>query len=90
MVIPRSAPTNGAANDSTIVPITITITIAITIALVRQNSTTLAWSEDDTVALRYKLTLPSNALKPSRHLPDFGRAGGSAKVSPRPAEMRAE
>jgi hypothetical protein len=86
MVIPRSAPTNGAANDSTIVP----ITIAITIALVRQNSTTLAWSEDDTVALRYKLTLPSNALKPSRHLPDFGRAGGSAKVSPRPAEMRAE
>ncbi|MCW2491845.1 MAG: hypothetical protein JWN47_1209 [Frankiales bacterium] len=82
MVIARSAPTNGAANDSTIVPITI--------ALVRQNSTTLAWSEDDTVALRYKLTLPSNALKPSRHLPDFGRAGGSAKVSPRPAEMRAE
>jgi hypothetical protein len=56
----------------------------------RQHSTTLAWSEDDTVALPYKLTLPGNALKPSRHLPDFSRAGGSAKVSPRPAEMRAE
>jgi hypothetical protein len=48
MVIPRSALTSGAANDNSIVPITI--------ALVRQNPTTSAWSEDDTITLRYKLT----------------------------------
>lgn len=48
MVIPRSALTSGAANDNSIVPITI--------ALVRQNPSTLAWSEDDTITLRYKLT----------------------------------
>lgn len=48
MVIPRSALTSGAANDNAIVPITI--------ALVRQDPSTLAWSEDDTITLRYKLT----------------------------------
>ena len=53
MVIPRSALTSGAANDNSIVPITI--------ALVRQDPTTLAWSEDDTLTLRYKLTPPSTA-----------------------------
>ncbi|MGI8664613.1 MAG: hypothetical protein ACR2N4_01030 [Jatrophihabitans sp.] len=51
MVIPRSSLTSGAANDNSIVPITI--------ALVRQNPSTLAWSEDDTITLRYKLTPPS-------------------------------
>ncbi len=51
LVIRRSALTSGAANDNAIVPITI--------ALVRQNPTTSAWSEDDTIALRYKLTPPS-------------------------------
>ena len=51
MVIPRSALTSGAANDNAIVPITI--------ALVRQNPTTGAWSEDDQITLRYKL-LPTN------------------------------
>lgn len=51
MVIPRSALTSGAANDNSIVPITI--------ALVRQDPSTLAWSEDDTITLRYKLTPPS-------------------------------
>lgn len=51
MVIPRSALTSGIANDNSIVPITI--------ALVRQNPSTLAWNEDDTITLRYKLTPPS-------------------------------
>jgi GH15 family glucan-1,4-alpha-glucosidase len=51
MVIPRSSLTSGAANDNSIVPITI--------ALVRQDPSTLAWSEDDTMTLRYKLTPPS-------------------------------
>lgn len=51
MVIPRSAVASGAANDNAIVPITI--------ALVRQNPSTLAWNEDDTVTLRYKITPPS-------------------------------
>ena len=53
MVIPRSSLTSGAANDNSIVPITI--------ALVRQNPTTLTWADDDTIALRYKLTPPSTA-----------------------------
>jgi len=53
VAIPRSALTSGAANDNAIVPITI--------ALVRQNPSTLAWSEDDTITLRYKLTPPSTA-----------------------------
>lgn len=48
MVIPRSSLTSGSANDNAIVPLTI--------ALVRQNPTTSAWSEDDTITLRYKLT----------------------------------
>lgn len=48
MVIPRSALTSGASNDNSIVPITI--------ALVRQDPTTSAWNEDDTLTLRYKLT----------------------------------
>lgn len=48
MVIPRSSLTSSTASDNSIVPITI--------ALVRQNPTTLAWSEDDTITLRYKLT----------------------------------
>jgi hypothetical protein len=30
--------------------------VPITIALVRQNPTTSAWSEDDKITLRYKLT----------------------------------
>lgn len=51
MVIPRSALTSGSANDNAVVPITI--------ALVRQNPTTLAWSEDDMISLRYRLT-PTN------------------------------
>ena len=51
VVIPRSSLTSGAANDGSTVPITIT--------LVRQNPTSLAWSEDDMMALRYKLT-PAN------------------------------
>jgi len=51
MVIPRGALTSGAANDNAIVPITI--------ALVRQDPSTLAWSEDDTITMRYKLT-PAN------------------------------
>ncbi|MHB8184717.1 MAG: glycoside hydrolase family 15 protein [Dermatophilaceae bacterium] len=51
VVIPRSSLTSGAANDGATVPITIT--------LVRQNPTSLAWSEDDMMALRYKLT-PAN------------------------------
>ncbi|MFL6161357.1 MAG: glycoside hydrolase family 15 protein [Jatrophihabitantaceae bacterium] len=51
VVIPRGALTSGAANDNSIVPITI--------ALVRQDPTSLAWSEDDTITLRYKLTPPS-------------------------------
>ena len=51
MVIPRSALTSGAANDNATVPITI--------ALLRQNPNTSAWGEDDTIALRYKLT-PTN------------------------------
>jgi GH15 family glucan-1,4-alpha-glucosidase len=51
MVIPRSALTSGTAANGATVPITI--------SLVRQNPTTLAWSEDDTIALRYKLT-PAN------------------------------
>lgn len=53
VVIPRSALTSGAANDGAIVPITV--------SLVRQNPSTLAWSEDDTLALRYKLTTPNTA-----------------------------
>jgi len=53
VVIPRSALSSGAANDNTIVPITV--------ALVRQNPTTLAWSEDDTISLRYRLTPTSTA-----------------------------
>ena len=48
LTIPRSALTSSTANDNAIVPITI--------ALVRQNPSTLAWSEDDTITLRYKLT----------------------------------
>lgn len=48
LVIPRSALTSGTANDNAIVPITI--------ALVRQDPSTGAWSEDDTITLRYKLT----------------------------------
>ena len=51
LVIPRSALTSGAANDGSVVPLTI--------ALVRQNPSTLAWSEDDTITLRYELTPPS-------------------------------
>lgn len=54
VVIPRSAlSSSGTASDNSIVPITI--------ALVRQDPSTLAWSEDDTIALRYKLTPPSTA-----------------------------
>ena len=53
MVIPRSSLTSGAASDNSIVPITI--------ALVRQDPTTLVWSEDDTLVLRYQLTPPSTA-----------------------------
>ncbi len=48
MVIPRSALTSATANDNSIVPITI--------ALVRQDPVTSAWSEDDTITLRYRLT----------------------------------
>ncbi|WP_328890329.1 glycoside hydrolase family 15 protein [Streptomyces sp. NBC_00316] len=48
VVIPRSALTSGAAADGSTVPITI--------ALARQNPTTLAWTEADTVSLRYRLT----------------------------------
>ncbi len=51
LVIPRSALTSAGAADGSTVPITI--------SLVRQNPSTLAWSEDDTIALRYKL-LPAN------------------------------
>jgi GH15 family glucan-1,4-alpha-glucosidase len=51
MVIPRSALTSGSADDNAVVPITI--------ALVRQDPTTSAWSEDDTITLRYRLT-PTN------------------------------
>jgi GH15 family glucan-1,4-alpha-glucosidase len=53
MVIPRSALTSGSASDGSVVPITI--------ALVRQNPSTLAWSEDDTITLRYRLTPTSTA-----------------------------
>ncbi len=48
LVIPRSALTSGAATDGSTVPITI--------ALGRQNPSTQAWTEDDTVSLRYRLT----------------------------------
>lgn len=51
VVIPRSALTSGTANDNTVEPITI--------ALVRQNPTTGAWSEDDQISVRYRLT-PTN------------------------------
>lgn len=51
LVIPRSSLTSAGAADGATVPITI--------SLVRQNPTTLAWSEDDTIALRYKL-LPAS------------------------------
>lgn len=51
LVIPRSALTSAGAADGATVPITI--------GLVRQDPTSLAWSEDDTIALRYKLT-PAN------------------------------
>ena len=53
MVIPRSALSSGTTSDGSTVPITI--------SLVRQNRSTLAWSEDDTLALRYKLTPPNTA-----------------------------
>jgi hypothetical protein len=48
VVIPRSSLSSGAANDNATVPITI--------ATVRQNPTTSAWSEDDLITLRYRLT----------------------------------
>lgn len=53
VVIPRSAFSSGASNDGSVQPITI--------ALVRQNPTTLAWSEDDQITLRYRLTPTSTA-----------------------------
>jgi len=53
LVIPRSSLTSAGAADGATVPITI--------SLVRQNPTTLAWSEDDTIALRYKLLPASTA-----------------------------
>lgn len=51
VVIPRSALTSSTANDNTVEPITI--------AVVRQNPTTGAWSEDDQISVRYRLT-PTN------------------------------
>lgn len=51
LVIPRSSLTSAGASDGSTVPITI--------GLGRQNPSTLAWSEDDNIALRFKLT-PAN------------------------------
>ncbi|MGH3116027.1 MAG: glycoside hydrolase family 15 protein [Nocardioidaceae bacterium] len=53
LVIPRSSLASGATSDGSIA--------SLTIALARQNPSTSAWSDEDIVTLRYRLTGPSTA-----------------------------
>lgn len=53
MVIPRSALASGSASNGTVKPLVV--------ELEHQNPTTLAWTEDDTIGLRYQLAASASA-----------------------------